>query len=103
MLVLDETSDGTIVRVKARPGARRNALTGLHDGCLCVAVTQAPEQGKANSAIIALLAEQLGLNKSQLELLSGQTSSRKRLLIRSITAAELRSRIEVILPGNQQP
>lgn len=97
MLVLDATSDGTILRVKARPGARRNALTGLHDGCLCVAVSQAPEQGKANAAIIALLADQLGLSKSQFELLSGQTSSRKRFLIRAITADDLRSRVSRLL------
>lgn len=97
MLVLDETSDGTILRVKARPGARRNAMTGVHDGCLCVAVSQAPEQGKANAAILNLLAEQLGLSKSQFELLSGQTSSRKRFLIRAITVDELRSRIGKLL------
>jgi len=56
-------------------------------------VTQAPEKGKANKAILELLAETLGLRKNQLELLAGETSSQKKFLVREITAEELAQRI----------
>ena len=48
---------------------------------LKIAVTAAPEDGKANKAVIALLAKRLKLPKSALEIASGHTSRRKTLLI----------------------
>ena len=97
MLSLEQVEAGTILPVKAQAGARRNAVTGTHDGALKVAVSQAPEKGKANGAITKVLADLLGLSKSQLELLSGQTSTHKRFLVRGIEANELLTRITAIL------
>jgi len=56
-------------------------------------------KGKANKAIVALLAEQLSLRKSQIELISGETSSQKRFLIRGIASAELLERMDQLLQG----
>jgi len=92
-LQLEPHSDGVILPVRAHAGARRNALKGIHAGALQVMVTQAPEKGKANKAILELLAETLGLRKNQLELLAGETSSQKKFLVREITAEELAQRI----------
>jgi uncharacterized protein (TIGR00251 family) len=94
MLALEPHRDGTILPVRAHPGARRNEIRGLQDGALKVSVTQAPEKGKANKAVIELLSKQLGLRKSQIELLAGETSSQKRFLLRDVTADDLRRRIE---------
>ncbi len=80
--------------VRAQPGARKNELRGEHNGMLRVCVTQAPEKGKANKAIIALLAKQLGLRKAQFELFSGETSSQKRFLIREITPDDLAKKLD---------
>ncbi len=60
-------------------------------------VTQAPEKGKANKALIGLLAKALGLRKAQIELIAGETSRQKRLLIRGVTPDELAQRIEQAL------
>jgi uncharacterized protein YggU (UPF0235/DUF167 family) len=60
---------------------------------LKVAVTQAPERGKANRAIIELLADALGLRKSQITLLSGETSQQKQFLITGIAAEVLAVRV----------
>jgi uncharacterized protein YggU (UPF0235/DUF167 family) len=68
---------------------RRTELRGEQDGMLKVCVTQSPEKGKANKAVIELMAKSLGLRKSQIELLSGETSHQKRFLIRGITPDEL--------------
>jgi uncharacterized protein len=72
---------GTILPVRAQPGARFNGIRGLQDGMLKVAVTQVAEKGKANTAIVKVLAKELGLRKSQIHLLSGETSALKRFLI----------------------
>jgi len=93
MLHHEPHSAGVVLPVRAHAGARRNALKGIHAGALQVMVTQAPEKGKANKAIIELLADKLGLRKNQLELLAGATSSQKKFLVREITAEELERRI----------
>jgi len=84
---------GTILPVRAQPGARKDEIRGVQDGMLKVAVTQAPERGKANKAIAALLAKALGLKKSQIEIVSGETSRKKQFLIRGIATGELSRRI----------
>ncbi len=84
---------GAILPVRAAAGAKENALRGVRNGALQVAVTQAAEKGKANQSIIALLSKTLGLKKSQLELLTGHTSRDKRFLIRGLTATQLRALI----------
>ena len=93
MLSLESHADGTILPVRAHPGARRNEIRGVQDGMLKVSVTQAPEKGKANKALIQLLSKSLGLKKSQIELLSGETSHQKRFLVRGIKPEQLAERI----------
>ena len=100
MIALEPHPEGTILPVRARPGARRNAIDGPQDGMLKVSVTQAPEKGKANKALIELLAKGLSLRKSQIELVSGGTSAHKRFLVRGIKPDELLRRIEAVLEGD---
>ena len=64
---------------------------------LKVAVTTAPEKGKANRAIIALLAKSLGVRKAQITLLTGQTSPEKRFLITGVTIEGIREQLDVLL------
>lgn len=93
-IALEPHLEGTILPVRAQPGARRNEIRGEQDGLLKVCVTQAPEKGKANKALIALLSKSLGLRKSQIELVAGETSSQKRFLVRDVPPSELEDRIE---------
>ena len=94
VIAIEPHPDGVILPVRAHAGARRNEIRGEQDGALKVSVTQAPEKGKANKAIIELLAKRLGLRKSQIELLSGETSPQKRFLVRAVTADVLRDMFE---------
>ena len=59
MIQLDVHPDGVVFGVKAAPGARSSAVTGEHAGLLKVAVTQVAEKGKANQALIAVIAKAL--------------------------------------------
>src|ERR1700722_15561801 len=93
MIHLSPHAHGVVLLVKARPGAKQNALTGEHDGHLKVSVCQAPEHGKANRAVAEVLCKSLGLRAAQLELLSGETSPTKRFMVRDVTLAELADRV----------
>jgi hypothetical protein len=93
MIALVSHAEGVILPVRAQPGARKNAITGVHAGALKVSVTAAPERGKANKALIELLAEALALKRSQVELLNGVSSQDKRFLIRGVSVADLQARL----------
>jgi uncharacterized protein len=97
VIALQPHPEGTILPVRAQPGSRKNEIRGEQDGMLKVCVTQSPEKGKANKAVVELLAKSLGLRKSQIELLSGETSHQKRFLIRDITPEELARKLAEII------
>jgi len=84
---------GCLLPLRVTPGAKRNAVGGCHDGALKVSVTQIAEKGKANQQVVKLLAKALGMKKSQLELVSGETSREKRIACRGLHPAELQTRI----------
>lgn len=94
-LEIRESEEGLLLPIQAKPKASRNALLGIHAGRLKVAVTATPEKGRANAAILDLLADRLGLKKSQVSLESGGTSTLKKALVRGISLEELRERIRV--------
>ncbi len=96
MIALEPHAQGTLLPIRAHAGARRNEVRAGEDGVVRVSVTQAPEKGKANKAIVALLAEALDWRKSQIELVSGETSPQKRFLIRGASPDEVRARLAAI-------
>jgi uncharacterized protein (TIGR00251 family) len=89
MIDLKQDSRGVVLPVSAQAGARRNGIVGLREGALRIAVTAAPEKGKANRAIIAVLSEILAVPKSAIELLSGETSPRKRFIVLGATVDQV--------------
>ncbi len=95
--ILTQADDVQLLPIQALPGSRRNEIIGEHDGHLKVAVTQVPEKGKANKAIIKLLSKELQLSKSQLMTISGETNSRKKLRITGISSDQLRERLKKFL------
>lgn len=85
MIRLESAAEGTVVCVRAQPGSRKNAIVGEHDGALKIAVTAPPDKGKANEAIVAVLAEAVCLPKSAIQLVSGQTSRQKKFLLSGLS------------------
>jgi len=101
MIELEPHRCGTVLMVRAQPGARRNEIRGEQDGMLKVSVTQSPEKGKANKALIAVLSKELWLRKSQIELVAGRTVPKKRFLVHDVGPNELSARIERALEDRQ--
>ncbi|HEU5116747.1 MAG TPA: DUF167 domain-containing protein [Isosphaeraceae bacterium] len=91
MIALESHAEGVILPVRAKPGAKRNAIEGEHGGALKVSVTAPPEDGRANEAIVAFLADAWKLKRSQITLVSGASSRAKRFLIRGVTPEEIRA------------
>ncbi len=102
MIALTRHARGTVLPVKAHPGARRDAVLGERAEALRVAVTAAPERGKANAAIAVVLVEALKLKGSRVSLLAGETSRDKRFLIEDVTPADLKARLDALL-GTKLP
>ena len=81
MVELTDHAEGVVLRVRAQPGARKPGVQGEQAGALKVAVTAPPADGRANQALAEALREALGLKRSQVELLSGQTGRDNRLQV----------------------
>ena len=80
-------ADGLYLRIHAQPGARKVGLRGLHGDAIKVAVREVAESGKANKAIIALVAKALGLAKGAVTVVSGHSARSKRLYLAGDGAA----------------
>lgn len=81
------------LQIKVSPGASRNAIGEWLGDTLKLRVTAAPERGKANEAVIDLLAEALGLPKSRLSVARGQGQSQKLIDVEGLDETELRRRL----------
>ncbi len=93
-LELRQRDCGVVLKLQAVPGSRRNAILGVRNGALRVAVTQVAEKGKANKALIDVLAKQLGLRKSQITIIAGESSALKQFFVDSISMQNLREQID---------
>lgn len=68
--------------LKVIPKSSRNEIAGfLEDGTMKLKITAAPERGKANAEIVAFLADQFGVSKRQVEIVRGETSALKTVVI----------------------
>jgi hypothetical protein len=88
-LAIRNSSDGCTLPVRVHPGARRNAITGVHAGALKVSLTTPPTDGRANQALIAFLAQQLAIPRARVTLLTGATSRSKTLHLAGLSAETL--------------
>lgn len=84
----------TRLRLRLSPGASSNAIVGKHGDGWKVRVIAAPEGGKANEAVLRLLAERLELPGKSVKLVSGPSSRDKIVELTGIDAAEAERRLE---------
>jgi hypothetical protein len=90
---LKAANNGVEITVKVVPGASRDRIMGLLGEALKVQVSAPPERGGANAAVIALLAQALGVNPRDLSIIRGATAPRKVLLVRGCLIEEARRRL----------
>lgn len=90
--MLRATAGGVTLAVRAQPGAKRTAITGIYgegaNAQLKIAVNAPPVEGRANEALIVFLAETFSVAKSAIELNSGELSRSKVFLIRGVSLTQ---------------
>ncbi len=89
----DAWKNGCVLTIKATPRASRNAVLGEEAEWLRIALTAPPVDGKANEAIRRFLAEILGVPRSAVSQLSGQTARLKRFAVDGLSPAEATARL----------
>ena len=92
--MVSKPTESCILKVRVQPKASRNQVDGYEDGTLRLRVSAPPVDGKANSSVIALLAKTLGISKSKLQIIRGQSSRDKSVSVETLTEEEVRRRIE---------
>lgn len=80
-VALVQTEHGVELPVWAIAGASRTEIGGVREGSLIVRIRSAPEKGKANRAIIDLLAAVLLLRRKDVVLMRGEHHRNKRMLL----------------------
>jgi hypothetical protein len=83
---------GVTLAVRAQPGAKKTAITGVYgEGAaaqLKIAVHAPPLEGRANLALVAFLAETFSIPKNAVELTTGELSRSKVFLLRGVPLAQ---------------
>ena len=83
MISIRKTPDGVVFKVLVQPRSSKNMIAGLHDGALKIKLTAPPVDNAANKMGLKFLAKSLGVARSNLEIIAGQTSRHKQILLRS--------------------
>ena len=84
--LFESRKDGVVVRVHVQPGAGRTAVSGRHGSALKLRVAAPPADGRANEAVVALLAKTFGVKPAAVRIESGATSRIKRVKVDGVDA-----------------
>ncbi len=83
----------TRLRLRVSPGAARAGIVGRHGNAWKVRVTAPPEDGRANEAVLRLLADALSLPRKALTLVSGHTARDKIVVLDGVGPAQIERRL----------
>jgi uncharacterized protein (TIGR00251 family) len=87
-------SDGAVsFPVRVHPRAKRNAVVGVSGEALKISVRQPPEDGRANDAVVEVLADWLDVKRRQVEILAGATSRNKVVRVIGLPAENIAQRL----------
>jgi uncharacterized protein len=90
------------LRLRVSPGAARTEVVGRHSGAWKVRVAAPPEGGRANDAVLRLLAEATGVPRTNVEIVAGHAARDKVVALAGIDAAELDRRLTSAVTGERK-
>lgn len=93
---LGDDDSATLV-VHAQPGAGRTQITGRHGDALKIRVAAPPEHGRANAALVKVLADAFGVDVAGVELVAGDASRTKRFRISGVEPEEFARRLRQLV------
>lgn len=87
---LQAQGENVVLTLHIQPGAKKTEVAGIHGDALKIRLAAPPVDGKANDALLAFVAQSLGLAKRNVVLLSGQTSRSKRVGVNGVEIEQIR-------------
>jgi uncharacterized protein (TIGR00251 family) len=107
MFAVTEKTEGLVIKVFVQPKASKNMITGLYGDALKIKLTAPPVEGAANRMCLKYLAKCLKIPPASLEILSGQSSRTKRILLHyendNVSESEkkrIKEKVMDLLPGS---
>lgn len=85
MQFLRASQEGLILEIVVAPRAKRSKFVGFHGGYPKIALAAPPIEGRANEELVSFLKDLLGIPGRDIELVRGDTSKRKAVLLRGIS------------------
>lgn len=92
--IIGESKRGLTLAVHVVPRAAHNEIVGIHGNALRIRLNAPPVEGAANAALVAFLAQVLGIPTRQIELVSGRTSKHKILAISGLTKEAILTKLQ---------
>ncbi len=94
-----DVAGGAEIDLLVQPRASRTRAVGEHGGLLKIQVAAPPVEGEANRAVVAFLAEVLGVRRSDVAIVRGESGRRKTVRVGGVTAARA---VEALGEGEQR-
>ena len=94
--------EATRLRVRVSPGAKRAAVVGRHGDGWKVRVAAAPEHGRANDALVRLLADTLAVPPASVRLVSGHSARDKIVELAGVDASQVERRLTTVAGKEKQ-
>jgi len=88
--------DSVVLNVKVVPGSSRDQVAGRYGDGIKIQTSAPPEAGKANAAVIEILAEFLGVRNMQIELISSPSNPKKQFRISHFTPQRLIEKLSTL-------
>jgi hypothetical protein len=98
---LREHAEGCTLALRVQPGAKKSGFTGVYgegsESRLKISLQAPPIEGRANDAVIAFLATNFSISKTSVEILSGELSRSKIVLLKGVTRPRAEAVLSVVL------
>lgn len=83
----------SVVRVRVQPGAKKPGVVGYEAGVLRLKVSEPPLEGRANEAVVEMMAQLLGVRRSKVSLIGGEGSREKTLRVEGLSQGQAEVRL----------
>lgn len=92
---LEEKENGVVLKIKLVPNSSKDEIVGITEAGLRIKISAPPNENKANKKLILFLAKYFDVAKTSVNILSGEKSPLKTVLLRNITEKEVLTKISL--------
>lgn len=91
--IFTASGDGTLFAVRVQPRARTTEIVGAYGDALKIRLQAPPVEGRANAALVAFLADRLGVSQGEITIVGGEHGRSKRIAVRGLAPGEVQRRL----------